>query len=452
VGAPLGLVRSAGGVVSVLQSKKEQADSMLSRLSSRLGAGDGHWRSVGTLMTGTISAQAIGALSMLVVARIYSPAEVGVLAFFLAVAGLAALLSTGKYDQAVFVVQTSRDAAEVAALAMALALAAALALVAATPLLAPALARYEATRMLDGLLPLLAAAIAIGGATTALGSLATQQRAYAAVARARLVQAITGAGLNIGLGLLGWSAQGLVVSFVAGQAVGVGVLAFEFARSDMFAGIDRRRLWAHACEHARFPSYLLAAEVLNYMGNNLVAIASPGTFGAAALGQFNLGQRVAALPIIVLGGAMGDVFRGSISPQHARGKDVARLFATNARRLAAAGAVLILPLLVAGPALFVLVFGPRWREAGEYMQIIAPMIFARFVVNPLSATLMLARWLHLDIALQALFIVAGGASLWIGFASSSFLAVVISMSVLQTLIYGIFFWVSYLASKLVEAQ
>jgi O-antigen/teichoic acid export membrane protein len=53
------------------------------------------------------------------------------------------------------------------------------------------------------------------------------------------------------------------------------------------------------------------------------------------------------------------------------------------------GIVPIAVLLLFGPQLFTVVFGARWALAGNFSQIVAPLMLVAFVVNPVDMTLML---------------------------------------------------------------
>ncbi len=205
-----------------------------------------------------------------------------------------------------------------------------------------------------------------------------------------------------------------------------------------------------ARKHIRFPRYLLIAELFNNLGNNLIALVTPSLFGAAILGQYNFGQRVAGMPITMIGGAMGDVFRSAISPQAARPEEVTDLFRAHAWRLAKVAAFVTVPLALAAPQLLSLVFGEQWHEAGVYLQILSPLVFVRFVANPLSVTLSLAGWQKLDAALQILFVFSAAIALTLGWWKQSFLVAVIAIGALHFAIYVLYFIVSYMAAKAIS--
>lgn len=396
----------------------------------------GYWRSVTTLASGTIGAQAIGVCAMLITARLYAPADFGRYAFFFIVSGALATLGTAKYEQAVFLARDRQEAAEIAALA--LVLASALALV--TLVLSSSLGSLAAAAWPQHPLPLegapiwLALAAASGGWISGLTALAVQQKAYRAISHSRLLQSATAAGTAIGLGLAGASGSGLVVGFVAGQLAGALRLALELkaARS-----VTPGRLLGHARRHHRFASFTLGGDLLNYLGQNLVAATMPAQFGAAALGHYNVAQRLAASPIAVLGGAMGEVFRSGISAQAARPGELPALFRAAAQRLVLVGLALVAPLLIAGPLLFESLLGPGWSDAGRYVQILSPLILARFVALPLGVVLLVRGRQRLDAVLQVGFVAAAGLALWIGSRTGEVSVMLICLVAVQTALYGI---------------
>lgn len=409
-----------------------------------------YWKSVATLTTGSFASQAIGIASILATTRLYTPVEFGSYALFFASAGLLSLLATAKFDAAVFTARSSSEAGDLAMLGILISLLVGIAILLLSPLLDFLFVSVTHRPML--FLMLLAFATASGGATAAMTAWAMQLNAFGVVTKGRMAQAIVTAALAIGFGLAHWDATGLIVALIAGQLTICAVIAWHHS----FVGHARcftwRRAKTRARRNARFPQYLLVGEGLNYFGNNAVAFVTPGLFGAAALGQFNLGQRVAAIPINIIGTSMGGVFRTMVSPQHAATTNVPQLFRSSLLRLSVIGALLTLPLLVAGPLLFRVAFGPQWEEAGFYVQLLSPLIFVRFVVSPLSVLLLLANRQRLDTVLQGLFVLAAFVAVGIGAWAGSFVEMVVALTTLQVAIYGLYLVVSYrLANGMVRA-
>lgn len=429
----------------------QRVRSVWSKLSARFGKNARYWGNISILMSGTVGAQTVGIASILVLARLYSPADFGNYAFFFVVAGFLSLAGTGSYDQAVYVETTPRDAAQSAMLATLAAGAVGLVVLALGFAAGSWTSRPGPVVAIAGFLPLLALGITLGGCCNAMVALCCQQGRFGSLSAGRMAQAVTAAVASLGLGLAGSGPLGLVLGFLAGQAV----LVIWLATASNFLGQTARsttaNLVARATSNARFPKFMLPGAILNYASANAITLIGPSFFSIAALGHYNLGQRAAGLPLTVVGSAMSEMFRSSISPQSSSAGEVATLFRSAAFRLAVIGAVLVLPLALFGPLLFSLAFGPEWKEAGLYVQIISPVIFARFVVSPLSAVLSRAKQQKLDMVLQGLFVVVAGAALLIGAMVRSFVVMLVIMSIGQTLIYAVYFFVSrHFSRRIVE--
>lgn len=80
-------------------------------------------RNVLTLMTGTTLAQAIPIAISPLLTRLYSPEEFGRFALYMAVAMIASVMVTGRYELAILLPRQDKDALHIAALAMALSIA-----------------------------------------------------------------------------------------------------------------------------------------------------------------------------------------------------------------------------------------------------------------------------------------------------------------------------------------
>jgi O-antigen/teichoic acid export membrane protein len=400
-----------------------------------------YWQSVATLASGSFASQVVGILSMLVLARIYAPEEFGSYTLFFTIAGLLSLVATAKYDGAVFLARRTSEAAELAMLAAAISGVVGLVILAFAPF---------ADLMLSGVtkrpslfVVLLAAATTSGGVMASAVAWATQIQAFGAITVARLAQAAIGAIVSITLGLVHWDATGLILGFVGGQ---VAISAYLVVRLGFIAHVRRFTLRAarvRAQRNISFPKFLLASELLNYLGGNLFAFVTPPLFGPAALGQYSLGFRLAALPINLISFSMGSVFRAAISPQHIAPAEIPALFRATFYRLCGAGLLFTVPLLLAGPQLFRIAFGPQWEPAGLYVQILAPYMLVRFVVGPLTAIAIRAGRQRLDTMLQAMFVVASVLAIGFGAWTTSFTAMLVAFSVLQSLVYLAYLAIGY---------
>lgn len=113
------------------------------------------------------------------------------------------------------------------------------------------------------------------------------------------------------------------------------------------------------------------------------------------------------------------------------------------RKLAMIATPPFLILLFFSPQLFVVLFGPKWRISGEYAQLIAPMVYLRFISNPLSLTAIIAQKNRFEFLWQV------GLSIFLVLAAAShyFMPLNAKIHVIAfVIIYGLFDLVNLFAS------
>lgn len=205
----------------------------------------------------------------------------------------------------------------------------------------------------------------------------------------RLLESGGMAAAQIGLGLLGGGAFGLILGRWLGAAAaaahGAWLFAGQIGRSG-FRAVRLRRLRTVAVRHWRFPAYQLPAAVLNGLTLQLTPLLLGLLFTLQAVGFYWFAARLLERPSIVLGDNVGRVFF-----QHAADRRKARLpvfglFLRSTAGLAALGLVPFGLVVLFGPALFAWIFGSDWETAGHYARWIALANFALLVGYPARAS------------------------------------------------------------------
>jgi O-antigen/teichoic acid export membrane protein len=256
---------------------------------------------------------------------------------------------------------------------------------------------------------LVPAGVLAAGMYQALSSWAVRARAYPVLARTRLAQGAGQVGVQLALGFAGVGPVGLLAGDVVGRAGGTGTLASATlpGRAAVLRGTTLARLRAVAVRYRRFPQLSSPAALLNALGLQLPTLLFVALYGPSVAGWMALGQRVVGVPMRVVGQALAQVYLGEaariIREEPAR---LPVLFNRLARRLAWAGAIPIAAIGLAGPTVFPWFFGEEWREAGWYVLLLAPTVWAQFVVSPLSQTVVLAERQGAQLAVDVLRTVA----------------------------------------------
>jgi lipopolysaccharide exporter len=344
---------------------------------------------------GAALGQGLAVLSAPLLTRLYDVGAFGVFGSFSAAASCLACVATLRFDQAILLERDETAAADVLRLCVlsvgVVTLATALGAAVLGVLTSEALAGQRAASVPPGalsgvVLALLPCAVASGGVVPALTLWFVRSERYRPVATygasrsglAVVLQAVGGAvaGRGGGMGVVaGGLGAGLLVG---GQVAGQGLAAIWLARAGgpalrtaLLRGWSLERLRGAARRHRSFALYGAPQVLLRLLATSLPAMLLPAFYGAAQAGLFWLAYRMLVLPQQVLTESLRPVFFRRAAALHAAGEDTRRA----ALRLAALLGALCLPvaaaLMLAGPALFALVFGPAWRGAGHDAALIA---------------------------------------------------------------------------------
>lgn len=343
-------------------------------------------RNVGVLSAYAAASYAVALAAAPVIARLYEPAAVGALSFFSSLVALAALVATGRYEQAIVLARNTGEARALAGLALRLG---ALATVVLTPL--AVLLMMVAGKRADPLGPAWFAIcfpLALWATVLAAVAAAARQRAedFPALGRARFaVSTVTFAGQVL-------LQAGQSLGLIAGSLLGLGAQLWPLragwrGQRLLDRGEDRRLAWALR-RHRRFATFTLPAALLDGLAQQLPLLLGFTLISPAFAGFYGLAGRVLALPYSLLGSAVAQVFYPEFTrtlPDRAAAR--AQLFRTW-RQLALIGGPFFVALAFTGPGAFAWVFGAQWREAGELATVLIPMTFAAFLSSPTSSALL----------------------------------------------------------------
>lgn len=363
-------------------------------------------RRLAVLSGGTVLGQAVLVLSSPLLTRLYTPEEFGTLAVFSSFSSIFAVAMAWRYEHAVPICEDDLDAAAVAVAAAAAATLSSTFLAVLVALAGADLAARLGMPQLAVLFWLLPLFLLFFGWSHPLAYWAIRRGRFRGNAAGVFGQFTGQAGAQLGLGVLGAGGTGLVVGYGLGYLVRFAILLGGLRRADLalLARVEARRVGRVARAQWRFPAFAAPSALLQSVSQMLPAVLVAVLYGPAMAGLFGLGQRVMGAPVRMLSEATSQVFLAEIAL--VRGPALRRLFLRVTGRFLLLGLAGSLPLLLAGPALFALVFGEVWREAGAIVQVLVPVYLARFVVLPVSHTLSVANRQHLHLVASLLNVLA----------------------------------------------
>ena len=402
-------------------------------------------RNVITLMTGTGLAQAIPIAISPILTRLYSPEDFGIFGLYMAIVAIASVLVTGRYELAILLPRNDRDALHIVALAIGLSAAvSALLLVVVLVFNGPITQLLGASDIAPWLYWVPASTVLMG-IYTSLNYWSNRKGQYRRLAVSRVVQTSGTSATQLGAAFLRSGPAGLVVGQLTGQLMASSLQARMIYREDQnqIKTLRWGRVRALARKYRNFPRFLIVAHGFNTASGQVPMLLLSTLFNTATAGYYMLIQRVMAAPMVLVAGALGDVFRQEASRAYIHTGNCRAIYMSTFKRLLGLAVLPFAVFFFVAPALFGWVFGEPWRVAGEYARILTPMFFLQFITSPLSSVYMIAEKQKMDLAWQICLLVLVLSAFAIGGIFSNIAIALALFSTAYCLMYAINGMISY---------
>jgi len=337
-------------------------------------------------MTGTVLSQVIMVITTPIITRLYNPDDFGMLALYTSVTGIFTVVASWRYDQAILLPKEDKQAVNILALSVLITFAMAFII-----LLVMAFARNFIANLLDSeklsfwlwFSPL---GVLFGGLYQSLNYWSTRKKSFRFNAVSRVSQSIVTFGTTIAIALIFQpTAGGLIAGYIFGTSIGIFVLFIQIWRDGqlkLFSNVNKSDMWSNAVEYKKFPYYDSWARLINSFSQQSPVFLFSRFFSQEVVGFYSLANRILNLPVVVIGGSVGQVYFQRSAELYASSMPIKRSFLRSTFGLIAVGILPFLLFLLFGKPIFSLAFGANWATAGLYAQIITPWIFVGFIDPP----------------------------------------------------------------------
>ena len=332
---------------------------------------DGFFRAAAALTTGPALAQLLPMLASPLLARLYTPGELGAYALFVSTLNLTGQLACLKYDLALIVAPGEGQASGLLRLSLSLCAGVSLLLL-PLGLFARPIAAYFSASSYKWVWLIAPATFAVGVHAAFVGANLKLQNT-GAICRANVTR---GVALALGQPILSsWGAEGLCL----GHILAYGAACFPLCQGacSLFGKkVEGQCLLPLLRDNRSFPLYTLPGSLLGNLAYSLAGYGFARLFSAGALGSYSLAVRLLSAPISLVSSPVGQAY---LSRAGEKG-----LLAKVTRGLLPLGTLGYGALfLLAGPAVRLL-FGPGWEPAILYLRLLLPLYLVRFVTVPTS--------------------------------------------------------------------
>lgn len=328
-----------------------------------------------TLMTGATIAQAIPLAISPILTRIYTPADFGIFALFLAIVGFFSVVSSARYEQAILVPTDDEDAINIFALGLTINIIIFILLFLIVSVFHGEIANLFGNKEIGIWLWFAPLTIFFTGFFNLLTYWNNRKKHYANITKATIIKSIILASSQIIIGSIKSGAAGLV----GGQIFSTVFSNMRLAKAllnnkKLLKTISKESIVYQAKKYIDFPKFQAPHAMLNNLSSNLPTFLFSAFFSIGTVGFYSLATRIVFAPLGILSNASAKVYSQRVSELYNNNKDA---YSFTMIFLKSFAKKIILPLLLVvlfAPTIFGFVFGDEWREVGVYTQILFPWI------------------------------------------------------------------------------
>jgi O-antigen/teichoic acid export membrane protein len=407
-------------------------------------------RNSATLIVGTVLAQLIPILFQPLLRRMFSAEEFGTAALFITAVGMLVAIANLKYESAIVLPKEDQTAHE---------------LISGGVLISGLLSiviwllifmnegylvqRFELDHAASWYLHLLPLSVFLVSSFQCFNYYLIRKKAFKDSAKNKvyrrsaeaLTQATSGS-LKIGSGLLLGNLIGDFVNFIGGylQATKKG-FSFSFKLKKILPTL--KQYW-------QFPVYQALPSLLNTISLTLPVFIVNAAFGKALTGQFDLSRLVLSLPMALISIALSQVYLQHQAEKIRNKQEIKPDFKKVSQSLLLLSLPLALVLFFLATPVFSFLFGPQWRLAGELTAVLIFGQTLKFMVSPLSSTLIALQEVRYSAIWQILYFLS---ILWLYYnPGASIQAFVLRYCLIDLVAYSLYFGLIYTRIQHYEKQ
>lgn len=427
--------------------------TIIKNLKSRIWSHSDFNKNIVILSSGTLISQGLLVLISPILTRLYSPEAFGVLAVFTSIVTIFAALFTGKYEQALFLPKQDNHAINLMVFSIFLSLICSVALfglmICFYDKFASLLRLSHSSSYILLYVPLMTFFI---GAYSCFQLWFQRKEAYSVLSVNAVIQSVILITTNILFAFIGIRALGLiwgyVTSVVLAALVMISVFIKRYHNNDFLKNISWKRAFNMAIEYKRFPQYIIWAELLVILSQQLTPLLLTSLFTPVIVGYFSFSNRILRIPSIIFASSIWGIYRNEAVKAYNIGISLRPVYISTLKRLVAVGVLPYFIISIFGATIFSFVFGNAWRMSGIYAQIMALFLFTELIAFPLSGTFIVCGKQRTFLLIQIITVTLGMGSIVIGKIIGTAITSVILFSVSGILSNSLSVTLSYkLASK-----
>jgi O-antigen/teichoic acid export membrane protein len=387
-----------------------------------------------TLLSANAISQGIAFAVLPVIARLYSPDELGVLALFLGIEGLLSVIANGKYDSAIVLSKSKSMAANTFNLCFLINAVFSL-LILIVLLLGShqilSILHYESLEGLIYYLPFFVFIVAFAQASIFWFN---YNKRFTLTARYTLWQGLINNGLKVGSGFLKAGLMGLVWANLSSHFISILSCFTRKETWNQLFHFNKKEILAAASEHRKFPLYTLPHTFINMLSGNLPILLLSGYFGMAEIGLFSMGITIGFRPINLLSSSLDQVISQSMAERVNKQEPIWTNLVQSIKKILLIVTPLFILAFFLAPLVLRYFLGERWEQSALYIQIMIPWLIISLFTASLSSIPPIFGKQRIALIIEIIYIVARLIALIIGIYIQNFVWAIILFSFVSAVV------------------
>ena len=253
-----------------------------------------------TLVAGTTFAQIITILASPIITRLYGPEAFGLVALFTSIASILNVVACLRYEFAIVLSKSDKEAANVLGLCLLIVIFFSLATIPLLLVLQQPLTQFLKAPQLGPFLWLISPMLLISGIFLALNYWNTRTKQYYRLSIARVTSAVTTTGTQLSVGFLGYTRRGSISASILGQIVATFTLGIQILRNYLSffkQNITKKEMIEALKRYSNFPKFDIFSSLLNTISWQIPIFLLAYFFSTTTVGYYSLGMVAIELPM-----------------------------------------------------------------------------------------------------------------------------------------------------------
>lgn len=273
-----------------------------------------------------------------------------------------------------------------------------------------------------------------------------RERKFNVLSNSNIIQSSSNSVVSLLLGIAGVYTSGLIFGQIVSYLFGIFYLIYTFYLDKNYnkfiSKVDlERNLKNTFNSYVNYPKFMIVTTLLSVLSYQIIPIILQRLFSTEFVGYYSMANRLSLLPSVVIGSAIGRVFRAEVAFKANENEDIRPLFFATLKKMLVLGVSIYGLLAIIAPFLFSVFLGDSWKPAGDITRRLVIFIFAQFIVQTFYDILLVKSKLKIYMFLQLLLVITVILSIYVGsliFVSPLNTITLMSVSVFFVLVFSLF--------------